>query len=216
MNRFPGGILGAALLILFGNGTAQRDRLPLIPDGGWHRLEVPLYEFTTRPIDWSFDRAKYLTLCFYLTPQETCRPLAFTLRVDSLTLIDGYNPMLQSGLVMEGSAAGKTSRGAKLTYALLGWLAEPSLKLDQFGGYVPPSASTAQDKSSGPRPVDWTVAREIRLMYRHAYLGLVGAMSDLSRGESSPEDLIRAAKAAGLRGGAEDRPGRKYPLLSAA
>ncbi len=122
-------------------------------------------------------------------------PMALT-----YTLLDGYSPLLDNGIVMDGQADGHKSDGARLCYNLLDWLMQPSLNLPGWGGFVyKPVPPRTLEGELGFIPYDWTRYRPVKPMYDHAYLGLVGAMSSLSRGKSSPEELIAAAKTAGYQ-----------------
>ena len=114
------------------------------------------------------------------------------------TLMDGYSWMLEDGIVMHGSAANRTSDGAKLMYRLLGWLAEPSRKANTMGGYVhkPPPPPKREDEP-GFRPIDWTQVAPIRPQYPRAYTGLVGAQTSLSSGQGEPAAFIATARTAG-------------------
>jgi len=114
------------------------------------------------------------------------------------TLMDGYHWMLEGGIVMDGEAAGRKSDGARLTYNLLKWLAEPSLSAGTMGGYVykPPQRPKLTEQP-GFSEINWSKVRPIKPMYSRAFLGLVGAQSALSCGRGSPADFIEAAKAAG-------------------
>ena len=116
----------------------------------------------------------------------------------SFTLLDGYNELLDKGLVMEGQAGGHKSDGARLCYNLLDWLMQPSRALPGWGGFIYKSVPPRTlDNELGFIRYDWTKQRPVHPMYDHAYLGLVGGMSNLSRGKAAPEELIAAAKAAG-------------------
>ncbi len=116
----------------------------------------------------------------------------------SYTLLDGYSPLLDNGIVMEGEVEGRRSDGARLVYNLLEWLMQPSRELAGWGGYVyKPTPPRTLENEPGFIGYDWTQQRPVQPMYDRAYLGLVGAMSNHSRGEASPEEIIAAAKAAG-------------------
>ena len=114
------------------------------------------------------------------------------------TLLDGYNDLLDKGIVMDSDAGGHRSDGARLCYNLLDWLMQPSAALPGWGGFVyQPIPPRTLDGELGFIRYDWTKQRPVKPMYDHAYLGLVGAMSNLSRGQSSPEEILAAAKTAG-------------------
>lgn len=115
------------------------------------------------------------------------------------TLMDGYNWMLEGGIVMDGKALDRRSNGARLTYNLLKWMVEPSVAAG-MGGFVykapPPPAREAEP---GFQEIDWTQVKPVKPLYSHAYLGLVGAQTGLSSGKGAPEEFISAAKAAGYQ-----------------
>jgi len=114
------------------------------------------------------------------------------------TLMDGYNWMLEDGIVMHGDAAGRRSDGAELIYRLLAWLAEPSLEAGTMGGYVHRlPASPRREDEPGFRPFDWTRKTPIKPMYARAFKGLIGAQTALSCGRGTPEEFITAARTAG-------------------
>ncbi|HEY3397528.1 MAG TPA: hypothetical protein VGM19_07720 [Armatimonadota bacterium] len=114
------------------------------------------------------------------------------------TLLDGYHPILDNGLVMDSQNEAHPSNGARLAYNLLKWLAEPSLSLPGWGGFIyKPVPPRTLEHELGFQTIDWTKVRPLAPMYNHAYLGLIGAQSNLSSGTSSPEELIAAARRAG-------------------
>jgi hypothetical protein len=116
----------------------------------------------------------------------------------SYTLLDGYAELLDKGVVMDEAAGGHKSDGARLCYNLLDWLMQPSQALPGWGGFIyTPVPPRTLDNEPGFIRFDWTKERPVQPMYGHAYRGLVGAMSNLSRGKAAPEELIAAAKAAG-------------------
>ncbi|MCG2660314.1 MAG: hypothetical protein L6437_08730, partial [Kiritimatiellae bacterium] len=119
----------------------------------------------------------------------------------TFTMMDGYSWMLENGIVMDGKANGRISNGGRLLYNLLQWLVEPSMPEKNFGGYKQPEETSLSKKKAKHKAIKWSKPRGevINPIYQHAYLGLAGAMSHLSSGKSSPEEMIKAAKTAGYR-----------------
>ena len=100
------------------------------------------------------------------------------------------------GKLVDGERDGKTSDGARLIENLLCWLAEPSQGSTEVGTF----------DSTGDKAVikvedveqlleDWQ--KPGRRHYRNQYKGIIGAHSNLSDGNASPEQMIAAAKKAG-------------------
>lgn len=113
------------------------------------------------------------------------------------TFVDGYHPLLEDGIVMDGDVEGKKSQGGKLTYNLLKWLAEPSFTSGTMGGYVRKVSIPHSD--IGLSRVDWSSLPPMEIPFKNAYLGLVGAQTNLSSGKGTPEEFIDAAKKAGYQ-----------------
>ena len=113
----------------------------------------------------------------------------------SFTLLDGYSPVLEGGLVMRpGQRGAKPSHGARLTYNLLRWLAGDA----PAPGPSPPLL-TARFK---PVPAVKRRPGKRRPRVRSpgvAHRGLIGAYSRHSGGRADPGQLIAAARKAGYK-----------------
>ena len=116
-----------------------------------------------------------------------------------MSTLQGYHWMLEKGVVMDSNAGGRRSNGAKLLYNLLQWMTEPSCKLQEFGGHDIKLMSEVKsvENELGFQKIEWTKENPVKPIYKKAFRGLLGAISALSSGKDSPEEMIRAAKAAG-------------------
>jgi hypothetical protein len=115
----------------------------------------------------------------------------------SFTLMDGYSMILDNGIVMDSKRGDKRSDGAKLTYNLLHWLAEPSLSMPAFGHFQAPPLPKSSLHNPGCSGMDWSKLRDFGPAFSHAYMGLIGAKTGLSTGQGTPEQFVAAAKTAG-------------------
>ncbi len=112
----------------------------------------------------------------------------------SFTLLDGFSPVLEGGLVMRSTRAGRPSDGGRLLANLLRWLAPgelPAGVTTTVRGLKAATTPTAKPLTWGRRvvPVPASGAR--------AFRGIIGAFSTLSGGRSTPEELVEAARGAG-------------------
>ena len=115
----------------------------------------------------------------------------------SFTLLDGYSPILENGIVMDSQRGDRRSDGARLTYNVLHWLSEPSLLLAGFGKYQPPPPPPPLPLQQTLVPMDWSKTNDFGPAFSHAYMGLIGARTGLSTGEGTPEEFITAAQTSG-------------------
>ncbi len=121
----------------------------------------------------------------------------------TFTLLDGYSPILENGIVMRGRRGSMRSDGARLTYNLLRWLSEHSLSDKSFGNAIaksklkPKQTAEPEELPLGFRTIDWKEVREFGPAFQHAYLGLIGARTSLSTGKGTPDQFIAAAKEVG-------------------
>ena len=100
------------------------------------------------------------------------------------------------GLLMDGERNGRKSNGKQLIKNLLYWLAEPSQGSKTIGLFDPATAKPPKPRTIN---VDAKLAAwrsSGRKDYPAQFKGLIGAHSSLSDGQSSPEEMIAAAKAA--------------------
>jgi hypothetical protein len=110
--------------------------------------------------------------------------------------LDGYHHALDNGVVMNKAFNGMTSSGETLFYNILDWLSQTShparvnlTDADQ-ALLVQPIADPTQ-KNYG-----WDTVNLARKPYPNIYKGLIGAVSNLSSGAATPQQMIDAAKAA--------------------
>ncbi|HCN07695.1 MAG TPA: hypothetical protein DIT01_07155 [Lentisphaeria bacterium] len=100
------------------------------------------------------------------------------------------------GMLVDGRHEETWSDGARLIENLTCWLAEPSRESTEVG------TLDAAATESGDAPVDVAAGlaawrKTGRRDYPRQFKGLIGAHSDLSDGQSSPQEMIAAARAAG-------------------
>ncbi len=107
--------------------------------------------------------------------------------------VDAYHPFWGSGLVMEGTDKDLPSDGRRLLFNLLDWLAAPTR--GQFGGYA---ARPMEELGNEPgfQPVDWDKVQIKGKPFPNCYKGLIGMRSSLTSGQSSPREMIAAAREA--------------------
>jgi len=118
--------------------------------------------------------------------------------IATFTFLDGYSPVLEDGLVMRSRRRFMKSDGARLAYNLLHWLGEPARSDDAFGDYKPPPEQAPPAKPAlGFERIDWRKVQDFGPTFEHAYLGLIGARTELSTGQGPPAAFIEAAKQAG-------------------
>ena len=100
------------------------------------------------------------------------------------------------GMVVDGEHGGRISDGALLMENLLCWLAEPGLRTRAVGTFVPKTYKRPEKHVDIDKKLQaW--AKPGRRDYSRQFKGLIGAHSNLSDGQSSPEAMIAAAKKAG-------------------
>jgi len=66
-----------------GGQARQSEGIEYVADGKWHDVLVPLHGMTPTPHAWPLDKARYLTICFYLNPAPG-EKLAFTFNLDGV------------------------------------------------------------------------------------------------------------------------------------
>ena len=112
-------------------------------------------------------------------------------------LLCGSTPGV-GGWLMDGRHQGRRSDGARLLENLLCWLAEPSQGSTTIGRFVPARISVpappVPDLSTDS--ATWVLPHGQREFARQ-FKGIIGVHSNLSDGQSTPLDLIAAAKKAG-------------------
>ena len=118
----------------------------------------------------------------------------------SFTLLDGYSPVLEEGLVMGSSQKHRPSDGARLLTNLMRWLAPrtPPGK----PAHAPPDAGAGSGAAATPRArspaLTWgRRTGVIRPAGARGFKGIIGVFSRLSGGRDSPAELMAAARAAG-------------------
>ena len=117
---------------------------------------------------------------------------------------DAFHQRWGSGLLMQGSAGALRSDGQALLLRVLYWLGRSRLPDKSGPGSRAGSGPATQPGVSPPvtkrvRGLDWDRIRPAgRFLPRH-YVGLIGAQSDLSVGQDSPQKMIHAARQAGYQ-----------------
>lgn len=121
----------------------------------------------------------------------------------ALTFFDGYSPLAQGGVVMDTSGGCKAlgctreSKGALLLFQTFDWLSHPALEASK-AALDPKFTQTAFSESvvvSPPVARNWSSpVSDFKL---HAYMGFIGARSDLD--PERQQKFIDAAAAAGYQ-----------------
>ena len=106
-----------------------------------------------------------------------------------------YGKPTWSHIVEERGAEGKSGGGMQLICNALKWCAEPVAGNPEFGTYV----ATPYEKIQFPESVSWDES-EFGAVQQKFHKYIFGLHSNYSDGQSSVEDYVHAAKAAGLSG----------------
>jgi len=125
-------------------------------------------------------------------------------RIAALAMADatGYgagNFHLVGGIQMEKGIGGKPSDYGRLIVNTLKWLAEPSLKNGELGGYQP---NSADEKKNGERAASEVIAKKklewkdvgFPKNFKHIYRGIVGLSSKNGGGKSSVSEYAATAQ----------------------
>lgn len=106
-----------------------------------------------------------------------------------------YGKPTWSHIVEDRGADGKSGGGMKLLSNALKWCAEPVADHPEFGSYV----AIPYEKIQFPESVSWDDSK-FGAVQQKFYKYIFGLHSNYSDGQSSVEDYVLAAKAAGLSG----------------